>query len=359
MAGQLMPGSAAAALPGRHHWRLAAADGIAIAERDALGTTARLVVWPASALAAAVEAVDRELDRLDRAASRFRTDSEISLLHAAKGRPVQVSAELAEAIGVALAAAEWSGGLTDPTVGAALIALGYDRDFAEVRQRRWVHDGWRQPCSSGSPWDSVRLVGRTVQLPADVVLDLGATAKGLGADWSADAALRASGSGGVVVSLGGDLATAGEAPRGGWPVLVADDHRRAGSSATARLASQVVRLARGGLATSSIACRQWVRSGRRLHHVIDPRTGLPAAGPWRTVSVVAATCADANAASTAAIVAGSEAPQWLQAHDISARLVGRDGTVLHVGGWPSCDGGVLQAPQERWLQVPGGQRGQS
>jgi FAD:protein FMN transferase len=345
-----MPGNAAAALPGCSRWRIAAADGVAVAERDALGTTARLAVWPASALAAAVGAVDRELDRLDRAASRFRPDSEISLVNAADGQPVEVSDALAEAVGVALAAAEWSGGLTDPTVGTALIALGYDRDFAELRQRRWEkHDRFR-PARPGAGWGSVRLTGRHLQLPADVALDLGATAKGLGADWSADAALRASRCGGVVVSLGGDVATAGDSPLGGWPVLIADDHRLRVRPAPPLPAAQLVRLFRGGLATSSITCRQWRRSGRRLHHIVDPRTGLSAAGPWRTVSVAGATCADANAASTAAIVCGSEAPEWLAARDIPARLVGQDGTVVRTGRWPPADGGVLTAPDQRWLR---------
>lgn len=355
MAGQLMPGDAAA-LPARSRWRLATLAGAAVAERDALGTTARLAVWPASALANALDAVDRELDRLDRAASRFRPDSEISLVHAADGQPVEVSDALAEAIGTALAAAEWSGGLTDPTVGTALIALGYDRDFAEMRHHRREERERLRPAIPGGAWGSVRLAGHHVQLPAGVVLDLGATAKGLGADWSADAALRASRCGGVVVSLGGDVATAGDSPLGGWPVLVADDHRVAACSAPAwpqaQPAAQLIRLSRGGLATSSITCRQWWRSGRRLHHIIDPRSGLPAAGPWRTVSVAAATCADANAASTAAIVSGSAAPHWLAARDIPARLVGRDGSVLRVGGWPSSDGGVLTPPQQRWLRLP-------
>ncbi len=344
-----MPGNAPAALPGGPRWRLATAEGVAVAERDALGTTARLAVWPPSALAAAIGAVDRELDRLDRAASRFRTDSEISRLHAAGGQPAEVSTTLAEAIGIALAAARWSGGLTDPTVGAALSALGYDRDFAQLRQHRWAETDPVRPASQGPAWGSVRLAGRRVQLPAGVMLDLGATAKGLGADWSAEAALRASGCGGVIVSLGGDVALAGDSPCGGWPVLIADDHRLRADSPPGRPATQLVRLCRGGLATSSITGRRWRRSGRWLHHIIDPRTGLPAAGPWRTVSVAAATCADANAASTAAIVAGSAAPQWLAGRAIPARLVGRDGSVLHVGGWPASDGGVLTPPEQRWL----------
>ena len=313
-----------------------------MAERDALGTTARLAIWPASSLRAAVGAVDRELRRLDLAASRFRADSEISGVHAQHGRPVEVSAGLAEAISVALAAAEWSGGLVDPTVGAAMIALGYDRDFVQVRARRCD----QQPISAQAVpgWAAVRLDGLLVQVPPGVVLDLGATAKGLGADWSASAAFAASGPGGVLVSLGGDVAAAGDSPHGGWPILVADDHRQSQQSQGSQAPwwpTQLVRLTGGGLATSSIACRQWQRSGRTLHHIVDPRTGLPAAGPWRTVSTVATTCAEANAASTAAIILGADAPSWLAERGIPARLVGRDGSVQRVGGWPASDGGQL------------------
>lgn len=335
-----------AEVPGGPRWQVMASGPITVAERDALGTTARLAVWPPNALRVAVGAVDRELDRLDLAASRFRADSEISFVHAQLGAPVDISAALAEAIGVALAAARWSGGLVDPTIGASLIALGYDRDFVEVQSRAGAEAA--TPLPPRATWRSVRLDGLRVRVPKGVLLDLGATAKGLGADWSATAALAASGSGGIVVSLGGDVAAAGDSPRGGWPVLVADDHRQSAHGP----ATQVVRLTSGGLATSSTACRQWRRSGRTFHHILDPRTGLPAAGPWRTVSVAAATCADANAASTAAIIRGDSAPQWLAAQGIPARLVGRDGTVVRVGGWPAGDGGQLTPLDQGWLRLP-------
>ena len=337
---------ASPAVLGGPRWRVVGSGPAAVAERDALGTTARLAVWPPSALRAAVGAIDRELDRLDRAASRFRADSEISFVHGQQGAPVDISAELAEAIGVALAAARWSGGLVDPAIGASLIALGYDRDFVELQSRAGADVP--TPAPPRATWRSVRLDGLRVQVPAGVLLDLGATAKGLGADWSATAALAASGSGGVVVSLGGDVAVAGDSPLGGWPVLVADDHRRSEPGS----ATQLVRLSHGGLATSSITCRQWQRSGRTFHHILDPRTGQPADSPWRTVSVAAATCADANAASTAAIIAGTTAPEWLDAQGIPARLVGRDGSVIRVGPWPAGDDGQLTPPVNRLLRLP-------
>jgi thiamine biosynthesis lipoprotein len=117
---------------------------------------------------------------------------------------------------------------------------------------------------------------------------------------------------------------------------------------------QLVRLPAGGLATSSILCRRWRRGGRTLHHIVDPRTGLPAGGPWRTASVAATSCAEANAAATAAIVAGEQAPGWLAAQGLPARLVGHDGSVRLLGGWPAAAGGPLEVPAVRRMPAAAG-----
>jgi len=329
---------------------------VGVAERAALGTSARVAAWPAHQLPRVLAAVDTELALLDQQASRFRPDSEISAIcrgaSGAQGGGSRIVSEgLAEAIAVALAAARWTGGLVDPTVGGALCSLGYDRDFAAIRS-----DGAMPRGPAHVPgWQSVRLDGRRLRLAAGTWLDLGATAKGLGADRAAREAAAAVPAGGVLVSLGGDIAVAGEAPVGGWPVLVADEHwpeptsqapDRGGRPAPfpPQSRGQVVRLVTGALATSSILCRQWRRGGRTLHHIVDPRTGVPAVGPWRTVSVAAANCAAANAASTAAIIAGDQAPAWLAAQGLPARLVARDGSVRLVGGWPATDDGLLEPP---------------
>ena len=83
----------------------------------------------------------------------------------------------------------------------------------------------------------------------------------------------------------------------------------------------------GGLATSGVAARRWHVSGGERHHIIDPRTGGSAITPWRTVTVTGATCVDANAASTAAVVLGDDALAWLGLRGLSARLVRHDGSV--------------------------------
>ena len=288
-------------------------------------TPIEVVVTDPAAVVAAARILDEVLDEVEQAASRFRSDSEVSRLCAAAGTgPQPVSPMLAEALAVALRAAELTGGVVDPTVGAALCRLGYDRDIAEVV------GGVDRPLPGPAPvpgWRSVHLDADrgTVALPAGCLLDLGATAKA----WAADrAAVRIAGRTGVgvLVSLGGDIAVAG-APADGFTVGLADV---AGDPD----APVAVTVGDGGLASSGIGRRRWTMADGAAHHLIDPSTGLPAATCWRTVSVVAGTCVDANTASTAALVLGEAAPAWLAGHGLPARLVRTDGTVTTVAGWP-------------------------
>ena len=201
-------------------------DVVAVAERAALGTSARVAVWPPENLSVACAAVDDVLAALDQQASRFREDSELSWLNAAGGGIFMLSDGLAEAVGVALAAARWTGGRADPTVGDALISLGYDRDFAAIDLRRGEPPGTPAPAPG---WHLVQLDGRLLRLPSGVRLDLGATAKGLGSDRAVRAVMSATAhEGGVLVSLGGDIAVAGTPPRDGWPVTAAEEPDHAG-----------------------------------------------------------------------------------------------------------------------------------
>ena len=292
----------------------------------ALGTLVQLVVTAPSALASARQLLEADLAEVDAACSRFRTDSEIMTLEA--GRPAQVSPLLAEAVAVALRAARLTDGDVDPTMGAAMSAVGYDRDFDHIKP-------------NGPPlaltikqvpgWREVRLDGQTLTMPAGVQLDLGATAKAWAADRSAARIARQAGCG-VLVSLGGDIAVAGPAPPGGWRIRVQDvtgapEDRPAGPYA-------LIAIRDGGLATSSTAARRWQRGSDVLHHILDPRTSLPAEPVWRTVSVAAGSCADANAASTAAVIRGRRALGWLTRLGLPSRLVDATGAVFTVAGWP-------------------------
>jgi thiamine biosynthesis lipoprotein len=303
----------------------------------ALGTSALLLVTDPAGMAAASGVLRTELAEIDRACSRFRPDSEISQLHRCLGRTVSVSPVLAEALDVALRAAKLTNGLVDPTVGHAVRALGYDRDFAQVRELARHAAADDAPPPTPAPgwwrlhWDRRQ---RTVLLPRGVALDLGATAKALAADRAATRAARAAGCG-VLVSLGGDISVAGKPPNGGWRVAVADDHRRAMGHP-----DQIVTLTSGGLATSSTVARSWLLGGRPRHHIVDPRTGDNPLPVWRTVTVAAGSCVDANVASTAAIVLGTAAPNWLSELRLPARLVAPDGQIVHTAAWPTTEGGV-------------------
>jgi thiamine biosynthesis lipoprotein len=304
----------------------------------ALGMLIQLVVTDPGQLDAARDLLTEDLTDLDLTCSRFRDDSELVALgdaarEATAPVTVTVSPLLAQAIAVALSAASVTDGDVDPTVGGVLCALGYDRDFGQVPAT-----GPALPGGVGfrviPGWRSIKLdpVTRRLTVPPGVQLDLGATVKGWAADLSAARIAEKLGCG-VLVSLGGDTSVAGEPPDGGWRIRVQDvtgmpDQPPAGPST-------VVAIRDGGLATSSTTARRWQRGGDVLHHILDPRTGLPAAPVWRTVSVAAASCADANTAATAAVIRGRQAPAWLASLNLPARLVEPDGTVLTVAGWPA------------------------
>ncbi len=295
----------------------------------ALGTTATVAVTDPEALPPARTVLERELEAIDLACSRFRTDSELVRLNAASGDEVEVSGLLLEAVRVALHAAEASGGLVDPTVGNTMRLSGYDRPMTVVRTR----DGrlFRPSFEPAAGWRTIQLDERrsTVRAPKGVELDLGATAKALAADRAAHAASAATGTG-VLVSLGGDIAVAGEPPSGGWSIRLADDH-----AAPLDSPGPAVSVHSGGLASSGTTVRRWATAEGELHHIVDPRTGRPANSPWRTVTVAAASCVDANTASTAALVLGDAAPAWLDERRLPSRLVRLDGSVACVGAWPA------------------------
>ena len=312
----------------------------------ALGTSANLLVTDPSSTDRACAILRAELDAIDRACSRFRPDSELWQLNHARGRAMRVSALLAEAVAVALAAAKVTDGDVDPTCGRSLVQLGYDRDFAAARQDT---SPLSQPAVPAAGWQAVELdrERREIKIPAEVMLDLGATAKALAADRAAiriAAALNC----GVLVNLGGDISIAGEPPDHGWLVGIVDNrgfdgvpgpapprHDASSRSLSPPCHDAVVAVRDGGLATSSTKVRAWSRGSARLHHIIEPSTGMPVGSCWRTVSVAAATCVDANTASTAAIIRAERAPGWLARQHLPARLAGHSGEIVMVAGWPA------------------------
>jgi thiamine biosynthesis lipoprotein ApbE len=304
----------------------------------ALGSGVELRLSEPGQLSAARARVERELDVIDRTCSRFRADSELSRLNSRAGQPVRVSPLLMEALDLALAATMLSAGDVDPTVGRALELCGYDRDWRRLTAPRGEAVASGRALHARFGWRTVTLdrARSTVRVPRGVRLDLGATAKAWAADRAATAASAASGVG-ALVSLGGDIATCGAPPAGGWRIRVTDDHRSDPSAP-----GQTIAIRDGGLATSSTSVRRWSHQGRTMHHILDPRTGRPTRGRWRTVSVAAENCAQANIATTAALIRDAGALDWLSGLRLPARLVDHQGAVTTIDDWPAA---LLDAPQ--------------
>jgi len=298
----------------------------------ALGTNAHLLVLDGD-LPAARAWVDELLDEIDRTYSRFRDDSELSRLQAQAGAWTTVTPLLWQAITTAIAVARDTDGAVDPTVGQAMRVIGYDRDFALLGSRHGEPADFEIRLAPVPGWRAIGLHApeRRVRIPRDVELDLGSSGKALAVDLAVRAAAAAAPRGGVLVSLGGDLATAGRAPDGGWRILADED-----SETPPDTAGEVVAIQAGAMATSGVTVRRWRGAdGIERHHLLDPTTGSPVEGPWRTVTAVADTCVAANAASTAAIVKGDDALDWLDRQGRPARLVATDGFVVRAGGWPA------------------------
>jgi thiamine biosynthesis lipoprotein len=303
---------------------------------EAIGTRHHLIATRPETLGAAIAIARDLLSGLDAAVSRFRPDSEVSALarqRGARAATALVSPVFAASLAAALRTARLTDGLVDPTVGGAVIASGYDADLAVVRARTGPDGAAGQPPVPGTVtvpvpgWRSVELdqALRRVRVPVGTVLDLGASAKAWAADTIA-VRLAASLDGGFLVNLGGDLAVSGDLPADGWQVAV---------EGTAGEARQVVASHGQAFATSSTGRRTWTQDGRLRHHIVDPRTGRTAEAVWEQVTCAGATAVEANAASTAAVVLGQEAPEWLAARGIPARLdPAGGGAVVTTPGWP-------------------------
>jgi FAD:protein FMN transferase len=253
---------------------------------------------------AEAQAIERLFQERDEQFSRFRENSELSWVNRAPGEIVMVSGGFAEMLERALTAAAKTDGLVDPTLGEAIEAAGYDRDFDELT-------AFPEPARPGPPgrWRSVRLAGRLLRRPEGLLLDLNGVVKGQTVD---EALALIAGEG--FVSAGGDYAG-----RGAFDVALPD--------------GEAVRVTRGALATSGKTRRRWIRAGVWQHHLIDPRTGSPAVTRWEEVTVSAATCLQADVAAKAAFLLGDHGPEWLNRHGLAGRFLGGDGETILNGLW--------------------------
>lgn len=310
---------------GRHHAPVAIAAATTF---TALGTSVYIGSRTAADLPEAEALARRVLTDVDETCSRFRDDSDLSIVNRRAGRWVEVDPLLIAAVRVAMSAAEQTDGLVSPLLGRPLVRLGYDRDF---RQLTPAPDS-PVPLPAPPPLDAWREIeidpAGALRIPEDTALDLGATGKA----WAADVVAHAFSvelADDAIVSVGGDLTISRVPSSEGqvWPVAISE---HPGSPA-----EETITLSHGGLATSSSQVRHWSRGGVRHHHLLDPRTGLPCAITWRTVTATGPSCTAANIASTAAIILGDQAVEWLTERGVTARLVSGTGEVCRLGSWGS------------------------
>jgi thiamine biosynthesis lipoprotein len=251
-----------------------------------------------------LDAVRRLFDLWEDVFSRFRPTSELSRVNRTQSDVVLVSELFAHGLRAALNAAARTDGLVDPTLGASLVAAGYDRDFDRLTDDP-------APVAAVTPgrWKAVRLHGRMLARPVGVELDLNGVVKSL----AVDAALELIGGDGFVAA-GGDIATRGDVVVG----LPKGD---------------AVTLHAGGVATSGTTRRRWQRGGETQHHLLDPKTGRPARSPWTEVTVVAADCVTADVAAKAAFLLGEGGPEWLDARGLAGRFVASDDDLVANAHW--------------------------
>jgi thiamine biosynthesis lipoprotein len=302
----------------------------------ALGTTVQLHVVDPRELTWAVARARDVLDEVDLSCSRFRLDSDLVRANRRPGRWSTVSAVLVGALTVALEAARETGGRVDPSLGAAMEAAGYDRTFELLAHASDLPTGLPGVVRPGA-WREIELRDDAVYVPHGVRLDLGAVGKAYAADLvAADLASRLSQP--AAVSVGGDVAVTGAPhhPPHEWPVVVGETRTDLADHPDQTVG---LRLRSGGVATSTVRARHWTRGGRQWHHVLDPATGLPVAGCWRSVTALGHSCTAANTATTAALVLGSSATTWLEERGVAALLVDAGGRRHPTSEWAAATAG--------------------
>jgi thiamine biosynthesis lipoprotein len=316
--------------------------GLGRADWRAMGTTIALFA-PAPRLAEAEQIVRALFATWETTLSRFLPESELSRVNAAAGQTVPVSTIFWDVLALALAAAQASDGIYDPTLGGTMLRIGYDRSFEEIesadhspvssmyrgadipiRYRERKGTPFPHALSLSGNWQRVVCdpLRRTVCVPPGVLLDFGGIAKGMAAE-AALAALAERGIFPALVNAGGDLAVRGVPEEGAWAVAVPGG---------------VVRLTHGALATSSIDRRRWHQGDTARHHLIDPGTGEPVANDLLAVTVAADRGAQAEVAAKVAFILGeTSGAAFLQRWHIAGQFQRRDGTHIPIGTWPRAE----------------------
>ena len=312
--------------------QFAVPQGMGREQFRAMGTTITLLL-PESLLYTGTQVARQLFERWEQTLSRFLPESELSQLNRQSGEPVRVGGLLFHVLRAALAAAQESEGLFDPTLLTQLQQMGYDRSFDELPA---TLPESKQPSEPGGAWRDIRLsyMRKSVTLPPGIGVDVGGIAKGMAVD-AALKQLRLLGIRTALINAGGDLAVMGM-PAGyeNWPLAV-----------EGRATSWVIPFAYGSLATSGVSRRHWQQGAQERHHLIDPRSGESARSGLWSVTVAASTCEQAEVAAKVAFLLGPEQGRdFLQRRGLAGLLVGLDGEWISAGPWP---GELMQEMEEQ------------
>ena len=288
-----------------------------------MGTTISILL-PESQAELGARIVRALFSEWEQTLSRFLPESELSRLNQQAGTPVAVSNLLYTVLVAALTAAHVTEGVYDPALLDQMVQLGYDRTFDDVPA---VQSSSIIPGEPGGGWRGIQVnpIARCVTLPVGIKLDFGGIAKGMAVDAALEQ-LRQHGIGPALVNAGGDLAVLGLPPlTGQWPIAV-----------PGRSEFWTIPLHQGAVATSGIAHRHWWQGQTLRHHLLDPRTGLPAQSDLWSVTVVTDWCEQAEVAAKVAFILGSKSgAAFLRRQGIAGLLVREDGTWEAVEPWPT------------------------
>lgn len=264
-----------------------------------------------------------ELDRLERLWSRFLPASELSRLNAANGSSVRVAPETVHLIEAMRAGFHETSGAYNPTMLPALVASGYVGSVDDPSRRTVLPPA----AHDGGDLDAIEIRAREVRLPRGMTLDSGGIGKGLAADLLV-ARARERGAAGIMVELGGDLVVSGEPPLdGGWSVGVEHPDDRSQHV-------EVVRLEAGAVATSGTRQRRWSVDGEERHHLLDPRTLLPARTGLHSATVIAGTGARAEVLTKAAFIPPPEGfLDWLPTRNAAGLVITTEDELLTTSNW--------------------------
>lgn len=296
---------------------------------SALGTDCFLVGYGGRPSVEAVDIFLGLIGEMDRAASRFRDDSELCRIFNGDARKdVAVSELLFAALEAALYGARVTNGYLDPTVGGSLVGLGYKTDFRSSLANGGSVSGNVQVVLPRG-YQNVRLnrVNMSVSVAQGVRLDLGATGKAFLAD-RIKCQIEADLSEQVLVNLGGDISASLVDQEMYWPINITED-----LSLDPQTNGQIIGIAGGGVATSSTLRRSWKNGTLNLHHIIDPFSGMSSKSAFHSITVLAGSALDANIASSGTIAMGPNGPKWLASLGLPALARSKEHGENYFGGW--------------------------